>query len=178
MSNFKQLIPGNPGTSFVVALLYIINNKYKTEIYNKDQLSIFTKGIVKSKKVFWSGILNTIASNFNLNISVYSNSNDIIESAKSEINKKCVSLELNPLDPSSIDELLSKFDYLALSVDLYAISRLYHDYHFVSIKKEDNEYEIFDPKSGTSKVIGKRELTKLAKSVPNYLDDILLAFCC
>jgi len=60
-NNLVQLIPVNPGTGFVVCLFCALNHKYGLKIPNKDQLSIFTKGIVNSRQIFYSGILNLIA---------------------------------------------------------------------------------------------------------------------
>ena len=62
-TDFKQLIPGNPGTSFVVALMYGLNKKYDIKLSNDDQLKLFTDGIVSSRKVFFSGVLEEIANN-------------------------------------------------------------------------------------------------------------------
>lgn len=177
MSNkLKQLIPGNPGTSFVVALLYLVRQKYHIRIENEDQLLIFVRGIVKSRKVFFSGVINEIAHKYKLKSDIFSNSQFIIKQAQDEIDDKYVSLSVNKLDVTSVKELLSKYEYVVLSVDIFQFLS-YHDYHFVCLSKESNSYKIFEPKSGQIQIMDVDRTTELILSVRTGLNDILLCFC-
>lgn len=111
-SKFRQLIPGNPGTSFVVALLYTIEKKYNQYCSNEDQLFLFTKGIVNSRKVFFSGTINEIALYFKKNVIFFSNSKFILNLAKSEINSKIVSIAFSKLDKEALEQLLKAYKFV------------------------------------------------------------------
>ena len=173
-----QLIPGNPGTSFVVCLLYALNHKYDLRIPNKDQLSIFTKGIVNSRQVFHSGILNLIAQKYKHNISAFTNNQIIKKLAEEEINKKRVSFSLMKLNFENIKKLLDRFEYVTLSVDIYFFDPYYHDYHFCCLSKNGKNYSVFEPKRGVTKRLGSEGLKQLVFSVEKDLSDAILAFCC
>jgi hypothetical protein len=169
-----QLIPGNPGTSFVTCLLFVLQQKYGEKIKNEDQLSLFANGIVYSRKVFFSGIINHLSLQFKRNITFLSNSMYILRLAKSETNKNN-QLLFNTLDKKSIETLLNRYTYIVFSVDMF-VFRNYHDYHFVSITKKNNIYEIFEPKSGKVIKMNTNELEELIASVPLGLKDILMCF--
>ncbi len=173
-----QLIPGNPGTSFVVCLLYALNHKYSLKIPNKDQLSIFTKGIVNSRQVFHSGVLSLIAQKYKHNISAFTNNQIVKKLAEEEINKKRVSFFLMKLNFENIKRLLNKFQYVTLSVDIYFFYRDYHDYHFCCLGKNGRNYSVFEPKRGVTKKLNTEELEKMISSVEKDLSDAILAFCC
>lgn len=175
-SKLKQLIPGNPGTSFVVALLYTLNKKFSIPINNNDQLPIFTEGITKSRKVFFSGILNQIASKYQYKISFITNSKSLQKLAKEEIDKKLVKTVYNPLSENEIKKLIKKYEFVTLSVDLYFFKN-YHDYHFVTISKGKNSYLIFEPKSGEIKNLKEKEFSELIASVDKGLKDVMAVFC-
>ena len=173
----KQLVPGNPGTSFVVCMLYAISKKYGIKVSNEDQLSIFVDGIVNSRKVFFSGILNTIASKFNLKVHAFINNTFLIRLAKGEVDKKIVKLELNQLDMNEIKRLLDEFEYITFSVDMFVFMG-YHDLHFVCISKTRDGYEVFEPKFGRVEKMTERELEVLINSVQKGLGDVSFGFCC
>lgn len=174
MGSLKQLIPGNPGTSFVVSLMYALKEKYNIEITNDDQLPLFTKGIVSSRNVFFSGVLNVIAEKYGHKISAFSNSQFIINLAKPELDG--VTMALNDLKLADVDELLKTHKYVVISVDMFEF-RKYHDYHFVCISKMGDSYQAYEPKDGVVKKIDRNEAQKLILSVPDGLKDIVIAFC-
>jgi len=176
MSNqLTQLIPGNPGTSFVVALLYVMRQKYGENVSNDDQFTLFTRGIITSRKVFFSGVINEIATHFNKQIIFLSNSAFILKLAKSEINKKFISTAPSKLNKAEFDRLLSAYGYLVFSVDIFEF-RKYHDYHFVCISRKHNHYEVFEPKSGLVIEKNEKEIEVLINSIVFGLKDILMAF--
>jgi len=173
-----QLIPGNPGTSFVICLLYALNHKYGLKIPNKDQLPIFTRGIVNSHQVFHSGILNLVAQKYKHNISAFTNNQMAKKLAEGEINKKRVSFSLMKLNSENIKKLLDKFQYVTLSVDIYFFYPYYHDYHFCCLGKNGKNYSVFEPKRGITKKLSTGELEQMISSVEKDLSDATLAFCC
>jgi len=177
-NDLVQLIPGNPGTSFVVCLLYALNHKYDLKIPNKDQLSIFTKGIVNSRQVFHSGILNLIAQKYNHRISAFTNNQIVKKLAEEEIIKKWVSFSLMKLNFENIKKLLDKFQYVTLSIDIYFFYPYYHDYHFCCLSKKGKNYRVFEPKRGATRKLSPEELEKMISSVEKDLSDAFLAFCC
>jgi hypothetical protein len=173
-AQLQQLIPGNPGTSFVTCLLFVLRQKYNKKVNNQDQLSLFTEGIVHSRKVFFSGVITQISILFKKKITFFSNSTYILRLAKSEINNSNPVL-FNSLDNIRIAELLDTYTYIVLSVDMF-VFRKYHDYHFVSITKRNDFYEIFEPKSGKIIQMTTEELEQLTTSVTIGLKDILMCF--
>ncbi|RJQ24428.1 hypothetical protein C4577_08010 [Candidatus Parcubacteria bacterium] len=173
--NFKQLIPGNPGTSFIVALLYALQQKYKEKITNEDQLSIFSEGIVKSRNVFFSGIINEIAKNYNHKITILSNNTYLLNLADEEINKNQVDIKFSRLQWDESIKLIREYKYLIFSVDIYYF-RKYHDYHYVCISKQYNNFQIFEPKSGNVEIINKYQAQKLIQSLTSGLKDVLICF--
>ena len=174
-TQLKQLIPGNPGTSFVVALLYALKQKYKVEIKNNDQLTLFSKGIVNSRNVFFSGVINEIAAHFNKKITFLSNSAFILKLARPELNKVEIKAEQSILDKAVLDKLIETNGYVVFSVDIYQFKG-YHDYHFVCISKESGVYKIFEPKSGDVFEKDKSEIVELISSITLGLKDILMCF--
>jgi hypothetical protein len=174
--NLKQLIPGNPGTSFVVSLMYAARCKYGIKTNNKDQLSLFTKGIVNSRNVFFSGVLNRIASGFDHKIFAFTNRKLLINLARNELNKELVEIKLNRLGKDEVKKLISKYFLIVFSVDMNYF-RPYHDYHFVCIGKKDNKYEVFEPISSKTVLLDENEFQKLIISVSQGLRDVTIAFC-
>jgi len=172
---FKQLIIGNPGTSYVVGLLALLHEKYGYPIENQDQLEIFTTGVVHSHQVFFSGVLNTLAKKYQLRLQVLTDSEIIIDRARGELSSR-VTIAHNPLGWPEILTLLDQQGALVLSVDLFILAG-YHDYHFVLLQKIDGEtYRLFEPKAGESRSISRSELETLVTSVRTGLQDVLLAF--
>lgn len=174
-TSFKQLIPGNPGTSFVVALLYALKKKYQLDIENEEQLSLFTSGIVHSRKVFFSGVISEIANRYGKEITFLSNSDFILRLARPEVDKKMIRMEKNILTSQDIDALIIKYEYIVFSVDMYAFKG-YHDYHFVCISKKEDIYEVFEPKSGKVYEKNADQIASLLSSVTIGLKDILMCF--
>lgn len=174
-SKLTQLIPGNPGTSFVVSLLYVLQQKYGANISNDDQLNFFARGITKSRKVFFSGTINEIASYFNKKITFLTNSAFVLNLARPEINKEDVDAVFSKLDKDALDNLLSIYEYIVFSVDIFEFKK-YHDYHFVSIFRNQDQYKVFEPKSGLVFEMNKEEIEVLINSITAGLKDILMCF--
>jgi hypothetical protein len=174
-NKLTQLIPGNPGTSFVVALLYAIQQKYGENVLNDDQLILFTRGIIKSRNVFFSGVINEIALRFNKQIVFLTNSVFVLKLAKPEINKKVVDVVFSKLDKKAFDKLLNIYGYVVFSVDMFEF-RKYHDYHFICISRKHDYYEVFEPKSGLVFKKSEKEIEALINSVTIGLKDILMCF--
>lgn len=175
MNNFKQLIPGNPGTSFVVCLLYVLHKKYGHIIKKEDQLSLFTTGITKSEQTFFSGVINEIAHYFSCNIVILSDTKHILNLARTEIDSRCIRLEHNALNEKSFDKYLEKYSYIVFSVDMI-LYRNYHDYYYVCISKKRSLYEVFEPKSAIIELVSKKKVKELISSIPIRLEDSLICF--
>lgn len=175
INKLKQLIPGNPGTSFVVALLYAIQHKYNENVQNEDQLSLFAKGIVNSRNVFFSGIINEISLHFNKEIIFLSNSSFILKLAKPELNTSLTKTKFSKLDKSTIDNLIEDYGYIVFSVDIYQFKQ-YHDYHFVCMTKENGLYKVYEPKTGKEFEFDEVKIIELINSITTGLKDILMCF--
>jgi len=175
-TRLRQLIPGNPGTSFVVALLYILQQKYSVLIKNADQVSIYAEGISKSRKVFFSGVLNKIAAKYDKQLVFLTNSESLLKSARSELVSNHVITEYSTLDYSAIRKLLTTHGFVAISIDLFYF-RNYHDYHFVAVSKQGNTYIVFEPKEGICHKLSRGEFMKLIRSVYAGLADVSMALC-
>jgi hypothetical protein len=172
---FKQLIIGNPGTSYVVALLALLHQKYGYDIQNQAQMEIFTAGVVNSRQVFFSGVLNALAAKYQIRVQVLTDSEVLLVRAVGELSSQ-IKIALNPLGLSEILSLLDRQGALVLAVDLFSLAG-YHDYHFVLLQKSNaTTYRLFEPKSGESKNISRTELESLATSVRAGLKDVSLAF--
>lgn len=170
-----QLIPGNPGTSFVVALLYAAHQKYGHQSNNEDQLTLFAQGIIASRNVFFSGICNEIAQATNKKLTILSNSKRLLHLASPEVDPTHITLKHNALDITSVERLLDTYRYVVLSVDLFAF-RKYHDYHFVCINRHSNLYEIFEPKQGAVTYKDQKDVEQLIRSASEGLGDISVCF--
>lgn len=172
----KQLVSGNPGTSFVVALLYVLNKKFHVVVKNDDQLLIFKEGMVKSRKVFFSGVLKEIGLKYKRRVSFLTNSKFLLRLAEGEVDKKLVRMEYNQLSLDKVRELVEKYEFVVLSVDLYLFNN-YHDYHFVTIFRENDGYRVFEPKNGEIKKLNADEFSRLVASVSEGLKDVMMVFC-
>lgn len=175
---FRQLISGNPGTSFIVCLLYILKKKHQAKVANKEQLSVFVNGIVHCRRVFFSGILNTFAKKYKRKITAYTNEPLVIALADSELDKKNVDFRFNKLNLKNILKLLTKFEYIVLSVDLHFFYKEYHDFHFCCINKQKREFVVFEPKYSNFFILDATELEELLHTTEKDLSDCLCVFCC
>ncbi len=175
MNEFNQLILGNPGTSFVVCLMQVLNKKYGFKFENEDQIKIFMKGIVNSPKVFWSGVINHLALKYRKEIQVYVKS-WFKKFAETEVDSEYVFISQNPLTLGSVDILLDTYTYIIFTVDINFFLP-YHDYHFVTISKNESNYSVFEPKSGKTILMPNVKFAKLITSVTTNLKDISIAFC-
>lgn len=175
-SIFKQLIPGNPGTSFVVALMYVLDKRYGVKLSNEGQLKLFTDGIVNSRKVFFSGVLEEIAKRFNKSIEATIGDQFVYQWAKEEITSGLIAVKHDYLNAVKVGMLLEKYGATVLSVDV-SLFLPYHDYHFVTLEKIGNQYQIFEPKSGNIYDLPASNLEKLINSISEGLNDIPMAFC-
>lgn len=175
MNFLKQTIPGNPGSCFVVCLLYVLNKKYGHEIKKEHQSDFFVKGIVKSEKTFFSGILNEIAHHFDCKIVIFSNATNILNGAREEIDEKRIKLKHSLLNETIFDRYLERYSYIVFSVDMI-LYRNYHDYYYVCISKKGNEYEVFEPKSAIIELVSKKKVKELISSIPIRLKDSLICF--
>ncbi len=170
-----QLIPGNPGTSFVVALLFAAQQKYGRPTSNQEQLQLFTQGILASRAVFFSGVCGAIARVTGKTVTVTSNNKSLLRLAATEIDPACVTLKHSVLNMITIRQLLRTQRYLVLSVDLFAFSG-YHDYHFVCLAEHGDGYEIFEPKQGVLFYADHPYVAQLVRSVPDCLNDTPICF--
>ena len=175
MNEFTQLILGNPGTSFVVCLMQVLQQKYGYKFDNEDQIKIFMKGIVNSPKVFWSGVINHLALKYRKEIQVFVNQIWFKKFAEIEVDSEYVFISHNPLTLDAINIILDTYQYIVLTVDINFFLP-YHDYHFVTISKNKSNYSVFEPKSGKTILMTGAKFTKLITSVTTGLNDISIAF--
>lgn len=119
-TSFSQLIPGNPGTSFVVCLLYTLQGKYGLETSNEDQLKLFMDGIAVSPVIFHCGILSTIATRYNKSIYAYTNNEEVLSLSLREVDSKRVTYEQKNLGFNDIKRLLNEFTFVTLSADIFS----------------------------------------------------------
>src|SRR5262245_54823716 len=70
-THFRQLIVGNPGTSYITCLLFALHHKYSVPIKNSDQSTLFCNGMTRGRKTFFSGVLEEIARRYGYPIRGY-----------------------------------------------------------------------------------------------------------
>ena len=173
---YKQLIPGNPGTSFVVALMYVLSKKYDIKLSNEDQLKLFTDGIVNSRKNFFGGILVVIAEQFKKEIEIIIGDKFVYQRSIEETANNLITIQNDFIDVDKTERLLEKHKLITLSVDINLFLP-YHDYHFVALEKVSDRYQVFEPKGGNVYDLPAIELEKLVSSIREGLNDTPMAFC-
>ncbi len=177
MEKLTQLIPGNPGTSYVTCLMFALSKKYNIEIANDKQIEIFCNGISVSRKTFFAKTIDLISNEYDKHIYGFTDNMYLLNLAKDESDNLLVSYRTFSLNEVTLNELIERYGYVILSADIFYFNNSYHDYHFCCIGKHKGKYSLFEPKSGTEKEVSNQEIKRLIQSISKNLSDAVLAFC-
>lgn len=169
----RQLVLGNPGTSYIVCLLHILEEQFGLKTNNDEQYEIFSAGLRSSRRTFFSGAASVIAKRYRRRIIIYTNSSAIVARAKKEVTNRWIQVAWQQLAPAGLLRLLEKHRALVVSVDFHRFS-LYHDYHFVTLEREPPGLRLFEPKRGCHVTLSKKTVP-LLKSVTTGLHDAVIA---
>jgi hypothetical protein len=177
-SPISQLIPGNPGTSYIACLIFTLNTKYAANISNDEQLKIFCDGMNQSRKTFFAKTLNIISKEFKHDIKAYVSNNVLLRLAKEEAEDNTTTYEPLLISRENILKLIAQYQYITISTDIYYFNNhSYHDYHFCCFFMDDNVLRVFEPSSGSVRTITRKDLDEIIDSVTKELKDSTLVFC-
>ncbi len=175
-SELQQTIPGNPGSSFIVALMFIIRNRFNLPVPNALQDEIFTKGIVRSPAVFFTGALHEFSRIFKVSLHVISDNKVLLQRGIASCTSNQISFAYSRLDERKIETLLDQYGFIVLSIDLSVVHMGYSDYHFVCLYKQNQTTYLFDPKYSKTMIIDDDSLEDMVFSIKRSLNDARICF--
>lgn len=171
----RQLVSGNPGTSYIACLLFAIEKAHSITIAENDQLDIFCKSVQTNNSIFFTSALSLIANVYNTSISVYCSSLQFAKRAA----KESLSTRVQYQNIALTDDVLLKLlraGPIVMSVDLHCFGYGYHDYHFCYVFGEHDGIYVFEPKSGTVFPATTHQVVSYFRSTKTGLADIALVF--
>lgn len=165
-----QLVRGNPGTSYLTCLMQLSGLSFQQE----DQYTIFANGIRYKVDTFWAGVLSEFTLMTGCAVKVFVDSSHYTRIAAQDVAalQGQIFVEFQSDTWRRINSLSSKG--CAVSVDLWCLGYGYHDYHFVVVKAVASCFSVYDPLSGVTRIISRRELGVLCISVKNNLGDVTI----
>jgi hypothetical protein len=107
----------------------------------------------------------------------FTDSDYLLKLAREESESRLVSYVPFKLNENTLQQLIEKHDFVVLSADIFYFNNSYHDYHFCCIGKQEGEYRLFEPKSGSEKEVTYKEISDIIQSISENLGDAILAFC-
>ena len=156
-------------TCLACCLLQLVNNVKPIKITKKLELDCIVHSLKFSKNDFVIGHLDFIVKKFKVNILRIVDNIYFYNYIKKIKHSKNINTIVQTIDLNLINNLLKK-NYPIIYIDAYYLFKIHHYPHFVTVlKKNKNNYKIFDTWDGKIKLINRITFLESIISLRNRL---------